>query len=279
MPYAAEISRANPSCFVFLLDQSGSMIDRFGGSEAPLQKAQFLADVANRTLHDLCLRCSATEEIRNYYDVAVIGYGSSVGPAFGGTLAGRTFVPISEVANNPARIDERMKKVPDGAGGLVEQNVRFPVWIEPKAAGETPMCAALRQAATLVGEWIRAHPTSFPPTILNITDGESTDGDPSAPGRELAALRTSDGEALVFNCHVTSHSAGKIEYPTSGESLPSEHARSLFAFSSAMPPLFRQTAAQLGVTIAEGARAFVFNADPVALAQFFEIGTRPANLR
>ena len=29
--YSAEISRANPTCFVFLLDQSRSMEDRIGG--------------------------------------------------------------------------------------------------------------------------------------------------------------------------------------------------------------------------------------------------------
>ncbi|MCZ7563807.1 MAG: VWA domain-containing protein [Burkholderiales bacterium] len=244
-----------------------------------MSKAQFLADVANRTIHDLCLRCSATEEIRNYYDIAVIGYGSAVGPAFAGGLTGRTFIPISEVANTPARVDQRMKKVPDGAGGLVEQSVRFPVWLDPQASGGTPMCEAIRQATSLVGDWIKQHPTSFPPTILNITDGESTDGDPSGPGQELQRLRTSDGEVLVFNCHVTAQAIGKIEYPSGPDSLPNDHARALFSFSSLIPPVFRQTATQLGVDIQEGARAFVFNADPVSLAQFFEIGTRPANLR
>jgi hypothetical protein len=279
MAYAGEISRANPSCFVFLLDQSGSMSDRFGGGEGVVSKAQFLADVANRTLHDLCLRCSATEEIRNYYDVAVIGYGGSVGPAFAGALAGRDFVPIADVANNPARIEQRMKKVPDGAGGLVEQGVRFPIWLEPQASGTTPMCEAIRQATALIADWVKRHPTSFPPTVLNITDGESTDGDPSEVGRELLRLRTSDGEVLVFNCHVTAQTAAKIEYPASGDSLPNDNAKALFGFSSPLPQVFRQTASQLGISLQEGAKAFVFNGDPVSLAQFFEIGTRPANLR
>ena len=33
MPYTAEISRNNPTCFVFLLDHSGSMADNFGGED------------------------------------------------------------------------------------------------------------------------------------------------------------------------------------------------------------------------------------------------------
>jgi len=35
----------------------------------------------------------------------------------------------------------------------------------------------------------------------------------------------------------------------------------------------------MGLSTTEGARGFVFNGDPVSVAQFFEIGTRPANLR
>jgi hypothetical protein len=33
MPYSAEISRSAPGAFLFLLDQSASMQDTFGGAE------------------------------------------------------------------------------------------------------------------------------------------------------------------------------------------------------------------------------------------------------
>lgn len=279
MPYAAEISRANPTCFVFLIDQSGSMADRFGGGEAAISKAQFLADVVNRTLHDLVLRCSSTEEIRNYYEIAIIGYGSNVGSAYCGQLAGKTLVSISDVANNPARLDQRQKKVPDGAGGLVEQTVRFPVWVEPQASGQTPMCNAFAMVNDIVTQWVGSHRAAFPPTILHITDGESTDGDPSEIAKKVLGLATSDGQALVFTCHVSSQAGAKAEYPAGAANLPNDFARLLFALSSVIPPAFKTTAQSMGISLSEGARAFVFNADPVALAQFFEIGTRPANLR
>ncbi len=109
MAYSAEISRGNPTCFVFLLDQSGSMADQFG-SEHSQRKADFVADVVNRTLHDLVIRCTKTEEVRNYYYISIIGYGSSVGPAFSGNLAGKALVPVSEVAELPARIENRNEK-------------------------------------------------------------------------------------------------------------------------------------------------------------------------
>ncbi|MCY0933311.1 hypothetical protein [Streptomyces sp. H34-S4] len=33
MPYTAEISRTNPGCFIFLVDQSASMSDPIGSGE------------------------------------------------------------------------------------------------------------------------------------------------------------------------------------------------------------------------------------------------------
>lgn len=117
MPYSAEISRTNPSCFLFLIDQSGSMSDTFG-TETQKKKADGVADAINRLLQNLTIKCAKSEGVRDYYEVGVIGYGSSVGPAFSGALAGRNLVPISQVAVSPARVEERTKKVDDGAGVL-----------------------------------------------------------------------------------------------------------------------------------------------------------------
>lgn len=277
MPYTAEISRSNPTCFVLLLDQSGSMADSFGGGEG--RKSDFVADVVNRTLHDLVIRCTKAEEIRNYYFISIIGYGGAVQSAFSGALASKTLVPIGEVADNPARLDTRAKRVPDGAGGLVEQQVRFPVWIDSAASGGTPMCAALAQAKTILEQWLAEHKNGFPPTVLHLTDGESTDGDPTALGENLLSLGTSDGPALLFNCHVSSQRAAKIEYPSGGGGLPDQFAKTLFGISSTLPESFRKAAQQTGVQVSEGAKGFVFNGDPTSVVQFFEIGTRPANLR
>src|SRR5262249_32485519 len=219
MAYGAEISRNNPTCFVFLLDQSGSMGDKFGAGETQLRKAYFLADVVNRTLHDLVIRCTRTEEIRDYYYISLIGYGvqgpHSVTSAFGGQLNGRTLAKISEVGECPAKIETRAKRVPDGAGGLVEQQVKFPIWLDARSDGATPMCEALGQAKAVVESWLTEHPACFPPVVLHITDGESTDGDPTSAASEISKLASSDGNVLLFNCHLSSDRASKVEYPSS----------------------------------------------------------------
>ncbi|HWG43692.1 MAG TPA: hypothetical protein VN688_12970, partial [Gemmataceae bacterium] len=145
MPYAAEITRTNPTCFIFLVDQSSSMLEPFGG-QANKQKSEGVADAINRLLQNLILKCAKSDGIRDYFFVGVIGYGGRVVSALGGDLAGQTLVPISAIANNPLRVEKRTRKVDDGAGGILEQSFKFPLWFESKATGRTPMCEALKLA-------------------------------------------------------------------------------------------------------------------------------------
>lgn len=279
MPYQAEISRNNPSCFLFLIDQSGSMSDPFGGGESGKKKADAVADVINKLLQNLVIKCAKNDGVRDYYSVGVIGYGASVSSAFAGSLASQDLLPISHIANSPARIDERIKKVDDGAGGLVDQTIKFPIWFDPVANGGTPMCQALSQAKMIVQDWITQHPSCFPPIVINITDGEATDGNPSYAANEIKSLASSDGNVLLFNVHLSSQKANPIEFPDSDSGLPDEFARLLFTMSSILPTHIQNAAKQEGYHISEASRGFVFNADIVSLIRFLDIGTRPSNLR
>ncbi len=279
MAYSAEISRGNPSCFVFVIDQSGSMGDPFGAGDGNQKKSDGVADAINRMLQNLVIKCAKEEGIRDYFHVGVIGYGAQVGPAFSGALAGRQLVPISEVGNSPARVEQRTKKVPDGAGGLVDQPVRFPIWFEPIANGGTPMGQALGQAKSMVENWLSQHPGCFPPIVINITDGEATDGDPTSVADEIRKLKSTDGEILLFNLHVSSQRGAPIEYPSSDAGLPDKFAQQLFRMSSPLPEYMMNIARREGMNVNEGSRGFVFNADMVAVIKFLDIGTRPSALR
>ncbi len=279
MPYVAEISRANPSCFLFIIDQSGSMQDPFG-SETKKTKATGLADAINRLLQNLVIKCAKSEGIRDYYHVGVIGYGGKgVQPAFNGALSGRELVPISDIGNNPARVEQRTKKVDDGAGGLLDQTVKFPIWFDPIAEGGTPMCAAMNRATSVVVDWLSKHPNCFPPIVINISDGESTDGDPQEAAYDLMNLTSSDGGVLLFNLHISSSAHRAIEFPDGEAGLPDSHAKMLFNMSSPLPEYMRRMVAQEGVQVSYNTRGFVFNADLVSVIRFLDIGTRPSNLR
>ena len=270
--YSAQITRANPTCIVLLVDQSGSMADPFSG-DSTTKKADFVAEVVNHTLHDLVIRCTKTEEVRNYYHISIIGYGRNVGSAFGGPLGARNLVPISQVADYPLQVKSSYKRVPDGGGGWVEIPIRFPVWLYPNAEGKTPMCEALTLVKNILEGWLAEHPRGFPPTVLHLTDGESSDGDPDYIGRQIMSLKTDDGPVLLFNCHISSQRKRKVEYPTDESDLPDAFARTLFHISSPLPGNFLAAAAQLGVQTVDNSRGFVFNGDPSSIVQFYEIGT------
>lgn len=280
MAYSAEISRTKPTLFVFVIDQSGSMAD--GLPDQPSRrKADAVADAINRLLQNLVIRCAKEEGVRDYFSVGVIGYGDQVGSAFAGSLAGRDIVPISDVGNMPARVEERTKKSDDGAGGILEQKVKMPIWFDPIADGGTPMCNALSQAQSLVQRWLAQHPDCFPPVIIHITDGESTDGDATSAMKSLTAQHSSDGNVLLFNIHVSSDSSSAaIAFPDSSSALPNEYAKMLFEGASPLTYNMRTIAnSQHGMNLGEGARGYVFNGDMVLVVQALDIGTRPSNLR
>src|SRR5919206_2785624 len=137
MAYQADISRRNPGSFLFLIDQSGSMSDPFAGGDAGRSKADEVATIINRLLASLVIRCSKEDGVRDYFEVGVVGYGTRVRPALDGALDGAALVPVSRLAEHPIRVEDRQQKIPDGAGGLVEQTVKFPVWVDPRAEGGT----------------------------------------------------------------------------------------------------------------------------------------------
>jgi hypothetical protein len=273
MPYSAEISRDHRTAFLFVIDQSESMDERPEGGR---MKSEFVADVLNKTLYTLVTNCSKADGVRNYFDIGVLGYcGDSVTNGLGGTLAGSVMHPIAAVADAPLRVEERTRSVDDGAGGIVEQKTKFPVWFDPRNDGETPMRSALTKAAEVIAEWCDTHPDCYPPTILHVTDGWATDGDPEEVADALQQLHTNDGQAMLFNLHVTSAGGREIVFPTGMESLGDEYARMLYRMSSPLPPHLAQLAADKGYSLAADARGFIFNADPKLIVDFFDIGTRP----
>ncbi|MEO0035698.1 vWA domain-containing protein [Phaeospirillum tilakii] len=277
MPYTADISRANPTCFLFVIDQSGSMDEILESGES---KAEFVANVLNKTLYQLVIRSTRADGVRNYFDVGVIAYGGAgVGSGFRGALAGGIIHPLSEIEANVLRVDEKTKKVSDGAGGLVEVSVKFPVWFEPVNQGGTPMCEALHKAAEVLVAWCDAHPNSYPPTIIHVTDGQSTDGDPSRVADGLKQIATGDGTALLFNLHIDRTSGSAVLFPATERGLPDSYSKMLYRMSSVFPPHLLPAAQAKGHDAEADSRFFGYKANIEEIVDFFEIGTQAANLR
>lgn len=277
MPHDQQISTTHPGCVLFLLDQSGSMASGFADPQAAsLTRAQGVADAVNRVLMELVLACTQGAEVRDRFHIGVITYGDDqalLAPNFPGLRS------LSDLANHPLRVETRTRKVPDGAGGLVDSSFNLPVWFDPCAAGGTPMRAAAELAHTLLEPWVQAHPASFPPVVVNITDGESTDGNPCPALLRLRNLATRDGEVLVLNLLLSDrHGSTRVAWPTSSQQAPEGPLRNLVEVSSPLPESVRRYANdRVELALQPGCLAAVLNGGILDVIQMLRIGTLARN--
>jgi hypothetical protein len=268
-----------PGCLIIMVDQSGSMEDGMGAGliGAGTKKADAAAMVLNKVLNELQKRCIDGQVVRPRVDVAVIGYGpdQTVRSALGGSLANQDIVSIADLAANPLQIKHTMATEFDPeTGGLVQIPVDVPIWVEAKHENGTPMCMAFQVAYSIAQNWIMTHPNNFPPVVVNVTDGEATDGDPLPYAQQLAQLATSDGPALVFNCHLSATPGYPILYPTDTSQVPSDKfATQLFHMSSALPDAMMAVGNNQGMALQPGARGFVFGAGVETMSQFITIAS------
>ena len=271
MELQREIAGHNPSLIVFMIDQSGSMVDPFGmGGGRKHAKA---AEVVNKALETLLSRSVKAD----YFEIAIIGYGSKVGSVFDA----QDRVKIRDLGST-AKLEEVEISYPDDNGGTITQTVSQRVWLKPVASGGTPMCEALDHTHDLVKAWLedkqRDREYAFPPVVINITDGESSDGNPIEPARRILELKNEEGNVLLINVHLSSKPASPIEYPDSEEQLDvlkDQYANQLFLMSSTLPEYMRNSPAAKaqGYRLRELARGFVYNADINSLTTFIDIGT------
>ena len=222
-------------------------------------------------------------DVRDYFHIGLLTYTTDnqgnpdVQSTLPGTSPEQPFLTISEVVD-AATVEDREVKEPDGAGGLVEVTRKLPVWLRPEAKWGTPMCSALSVASEALHGWIVDHPSSYPPMVINVTDGAAGDGNPVPRAKEIMAMETNDGNVLVYNAHLSEMSATPVQYPSDeSEVPPDEYALQMFLMSSEFPDPVVELAAGMGLPVKEGSRGYVYNADMVALVQFLDIGTRAAS--
>ena len=267
--YQQVVTRSHPGCFVILVDQSDSMEQGLAGDNSNPKKVA-AARAVNLFLRNLVIMCTkARGKVREYFWVTVLGYGRVVQPIMSGELNGNKLVSTAQLAENSEFIED---KVPQKDGSYKQKKV--PVWIKPQADGLTPMCEALSSARTLVEDFIKEHPDSHPPIVVNITDGDSTDGHPKDAAGSLTNLKTSDGNVLLFNVHLSGTNAPVISFPTKDNDLEDLLAKELYQMSSQLPGKMLAYAKERGINAQPGARGFMFNADFSALSALLEIGTR-----
>lgn len=279
--YTQSITRTHRTAFVLLIDTSGSMAEeiRFHGRTA--SKAEAVATIANELLFELLARAHRNEGLRDYYDIAVLGYGGSdeVRSLLGDRQ--KLFFSIRELAECSVELHKTAIELRQPDGSIALRELCVPAWVTPHAEGQTPMLEALRVARDLIEEWTRepANCHSFPPIVFNITDGEATDGFPEELQRvsdEIRNLATADGKVLLINIHIAPDSAERtLFFPCREEQLhPNRYAALLYDCSSEMPSCFDEAIRAIkGPAALPPFRGVSFNASAAELVAMLDIGT------
>lgn len=278
--YAKQWGSTHPGLMIILLDQSSSMNDPFGASQllGGKKKCDAVATVLNNLLYEFIRTNTVGTEIKPRVDVAVLAYeGSTARSSLKGALANKPFVSLPELSAYPMRVETRLKKELDDSGQVVEIPTSFPVWVEPMVGTATPMCAALRRARELVETWVKQHPSNYPPVVINITDGASTDGDPREAAQELCEVGTGDGTVLLFNVYLTDKPLPTTEFPSQAGEIPPDPENigaTLFDMSSEIPAMSRKNiSGATGKVLPSGARGLILNGDAGAIRSMFVFAT------
>ncbi len=278
--YTQSITRNHRTAFVLLIDASGSMSEEttYGGRR--MTKAAAVTSITNSLLFELIERARRDDGVRNYYDIAVLGYS--------GDDEVRSLLPderesltISELAACKATMRTEVLPCRLPNGGISLRELPSPQWIAAKAAGQTPMCEALRRARDFVAAWCAepAHAESFPPVVFNITDGEATDCEDDellAVSEQIKSLHTADGNVLLINIHISNCDDPRaVFFPSASEAdYPSRYASLLYECSSEMPRVFDEAIRESkGPEAMPPFRGMSFNASAAELLAMLNIGS------
>jgi uncharacterized protein YegL len=274
---------------IILIDQSSSMSEIFFRSEGKdYSIAHTAKHITDRCLYEIMSTCISGNEIRPYVDLAIIGYGTSIRSATPKIPMDQLPFSVTELQTSFVKKNE----IDDSNVGS-HAPLRYE-WIEEISNGATSMLAALEKAKDITEKWITNHRDSFPPMILNITDGMATDdpiliervqygslGDLSTLPlvtivKEIQKLATTDGNVLVCNAHVSPDEMSQITYPTNTQNIENPLAELIFEMSSVIPDTLVNAGVEMGLPVKTGSRLFLYNAEVTSLLNFLRFGTSAA---
>jgi len=250
-----------------------------------MTKAEGVALAANTFIDEIISRSRREAGVYDYYDIAAVGYsGDGVRSLLGEKWS---FTQPSRLSAMPVRKQKRMvvNTLPDGRQitAVSENNS----WIEPRAVGGTPMYEAFSRVLEMVESWCGnpSNADSYPPTVINITDGEGSDAD-SGKIREITAriktVRTSDGGVLLFNMHLCGQYdtySRPVLFPCSADELPPRrYARLLYDISSQMPETYNALIADIREGGKPPYKGMSYNCTLSNIADVLNIGSVSINI-
>ena len=278
--YKSRINRKHRGMFVIAIDCSASMQEQITFNSLSMSKAEAVAMVCNYTIDELVARATRQGIVRDYYDIAVIGYsGDGIRPLIGdGTQRRIAIDQLSKIAPKPCSytFDQHLDD-----GTTVSATFTLHPWITTLASANTPMHEAMIAIESIVAEWCRMpeNRESFPPVVINISDGECSDGtaeDLINVAECIKSHSTNDGNTLLINIHLTTNDeAESVAFPANGlfdDICP--FRRMLFEMSSILPETMEMLIEELINPGSYGPyRCVAFNASINELIMILSIGS------
>lgn len=262
--YEMQWGRKTPGMIIFLVDQSGSMMNQ----DKHIKVAKAIQDA----VYECFLGCLSGTEVKRRFFLNVIGYGQE-----------------DKVKNLwSSWVDDEQLKL-----ALIDAKKKNASFISPVAGGVTPMADAINLAT----EYINKHISDCiqgmnlglingipAPIVVNITDGmpceyhKSTNE--SIKATEIAAsnltkISTPDGRVRFFNLHLSDDNNTEILFPQqSCDVSNSKEGQLLFGISSELDENMVMTAKKYGLETAKvGSKAMIVNASGELISRFIQFGS------
>ena len=277
--YQQDITRKHRTAIVVAIDQSSSMSLLFGHGATRQSKADLVARITNELISELLLRSRYDGGVRDYYDIAVVGYSDNkVYSLLGDHL---DFKPVSSLDKRDVDTKMVVERCVMLDGREVSVYREYPEWVKARACGSTPMYQMLCKVSDMLERWC-AQPCnrdSFPPILVNISDGvpDGITENLLSISRHIKSLGTNDGTVLFVNVHISSsEDTSSLVMPNMSEIDIANREAMLFArMSSVLPVSMERGAEAIRCTFANSPYiAMGYNTSPVELNSMLRIGTR-----
>lgn len=240
--YERSITRNTRAAIIIAIDSSITMQEWTKFYNTRMRKMDAAALIANFAIDELVTRSTRSGYIRDYYDIAVIQYsGDGIEPIIGSETGDMVHInTLGKITPQPVSYNVAQEEE-DGTQSIIP--ITLHEWVTPKAYGIAPMYEALAHSKGLVTRWCedRMNRGSFPPLIINISDGCCSDADEDEildMVKEIESIGTKDGTTLLLNIHLANEidDTSSVLFPAVSDLISQDHdCQMLYNISSTLP--------------------------------------------
>ena len=207
-----------------------------------MRKMEAAALISNFAIDELVMRSTRAGMMRDYYDIAVIQYsGDGIEPIIGGEDGSMVHInTLQDIVPQPVCYN-LCQEQEDGTMCTFPMNLNE--WVRPKAYGIAPMYEALVHIKDITTKWCEdnVNRSSFPPLIINITDGCCGDAEEDEIidiADSIKSIGTQDGSTLLVNIYLANEAddTTNILFPALSDPFSHDHdCQMLYDMSSQLP--------------------------------------------